>query len=277
MVGAGLYPTLRDAYRRFDRNDGLAMAGYVAFSVLLAVFPFLIFAVSLAGELIGADRSQAAVDALFRFLPEHVALTLEPVLLEVIQDRGQSIWTFSFLAAIWIASNAFEAMRTAFDRAYMVYETRSFLLRRLIAVGFVFVGAAVSVILGASIILMPLLVRTAEDILQMNLPHGTSMVSFLMGLMVFIAFLAAMHRFLPGKSMRGEVVWPGVLVSLVLWVGAALGFSYYLRFAPSYTVTYGALSGVVITLLFFYLSGVAVIFGAEVNASIAARATPGPT
>ncbi|HSF91905.1 MAG TPA: YihY/virulence factor BrkB family protein [Paracoccaceae bacterium] len=277
MARAGIYPTLRDAYLRFERNDGSAMAGYIAFSALLAVFPFLIFAVAFAGTVIGAERSQQAVDALFQFLPDHVALTLEPVLFEVLQDRGQGIWTFSFLAAIWIASNALEAFRTAFDRAYDVEETRSFFLRRAIAIGFVFVGGAVAVILGVSIIFTPLLIQAAEGWLKFAVPYGTTTLSFLLGFAVFLGFLTALHRFLPGRSMAGEAVWPGVLSSALLWLVVALGFSFYLSLAPSYTITYGALSGVVVTLLFFYLSGVVVIFGAELNATLAGRATSNPT
>jgi membrane protein len=69
-------------------------------------------------------------------------------------------------------------------------------------------------------------------------------------------------------------LWPGVLASVLIWSMAATGMSVYLAYAPSYAVTYGTLAGVIVTLLFFYLTGVALIFGAEVNAAINA-ARPG--
>ena len=71
--------------------------------------------------------------------------------------------------------------------------------------------------------------------------------------------------------MRGLNLWPGILASVVIWGAAATGLSIYLAFAPSYTVTYGTLAGVIVTLLFFYLTGVALIFGAEVNAVVNAK------
>jgi membrane protein len=68
--------------------------------------------------------------------------------------------------------------------------------------------------------------------------------------------------------MKLAVIWPGVMVTTVLWVLGALAFSVYLSWTPTYSITYGALAGVIITLLFFYLTGAVIIFGAEVNASL---------
>ena len=87
-------------------------------------------------------------------------------------------------------------------------------------------------------------------------------------MLVFIGFLLIMHRVLPGRRVKGSRLWPGVLVTTILWVTAASGFSIYLSFTPTYTVTYGTLAGVIITLMFFYLTGATIIFGAEVNAAL---------
>ena len=83
-----------------------------------------------------------------------------------------------------------------------------------------------------------------------------------------IGFLLIMHRILPGRRLTGCRLWPGVLVTTVLWVAFASGFSIYLSFTPTYTVTYGTLAGVIITLMFFYLTGATIIFGAELNAAL---------
>ncbi len=262
----GAYLILRKSYRAFEDDDGVAMAGYIAFSTLLAIFPFMIFAVTLTGILLGQDQSQAAVDALFRFAPVHIAQTLEPVLNEVLQDRGQGVLTLSFLVTLWLASNAVEAFRVAFDRAYNVAQTRHFIWRRAIAIGFVLLGAIVAVILGICVLFAPLLLQMAERWFDVHIPDSTAAVSFLLGLGVFALFLTMMHRFLPGKSMKGSRLWPGILLSIVLWLFGALGFSTYISMTPTYAITYGTLAGVMVTLVFFYLSGVAVIIGAEVNA-----------
>lgn len=260
------YRTLRDAYRAFKEDDGIAMAGYIAFSSLLAIFPFLIFIVGLTGVIIGNDRSQEVVDTLFVYAPEHVAQTVEPVLLEVLEERGQGFLTFSVLITIWVASNAFEAFRVAFDRAYNVEDTRNIFVRRAIAIGFVFLGALVAGILGVSVVGLPIYVTYATDLFGFSIPGIAVGLTFVLGLLTFVIFLLIMHKILPGRGNRGKRIWPGVIISVCLWMILAMGFSLYLSMSPSYAITYGALAGVIVTLLFFYLTGVTIIYGAELNA-----------
>jgi len=271
MSVRAIYRIGRESLRRFVEDDGAAMAGYIAFSSLLAIFPFLIFATSLAGLAFGRTHGREAIDALFRLAPEHIARTLEPVLQEVLQGRGDSYVTVSIVLAIWLASNAFESFRLAFDRAYGGAGRRKYIARRLRALGFVMLGALVAAVLGFSVIFVPIAMRYAAVWSELRISTQALSFSFALGVVVFYAFLTLMHRYLPSHPMKGLRLWPGVLVTVVLWVAGALVFSYYLTLTPTYAITYGTLSGVIVTLIFFYLSGVAVIFGAEVNAALNAR------
>ncbi len=266
-----IFSVLLASYRRFVADDGIAMAGYIAFSSLLSVFPFLIFATSLTGLVLGKQYGRQAIDALFDVAPENIAETLEPVLQEVLAGRGDGYVTVSILGAIWLASSAFEAFRVAFDRAYGGEGKRHYISRRLRAIAFVFLGAVVAAVLGVTIIFLPVLLRLAERWSHITIPNMAVGVSFLAGIAVFTMFLLLMHRFLPSHRMKGLRLWPGVLVTVVSWVAGAMVFSYYLTLTPTYAITYGTLAGVIITLVFFYLSGVAVIFGAELNAELIAR------
>lgn len=243
------------------------MAGYVAFTGLLSIFPFLIFATSLIGQVIGAHQTDRILEALFEIAPEHAARTLEPVISEVLVRQSRSLLTFSALFAIFVASNAVDSIRLAFDRAYTV-EPDSFLLNRVRAIAFVFLGAFVAALLGLSILLAPLLIRLATRFTHVQLPFLTGYLSYAFGLLVFLCFVYGMNRFLPGGGMGRTRIWPGVLLTGLLWIIAAGGFSVYLSFAPAYAVTYGTLAGVIITLMFFYITGLAIIFGAEFNAAL---------
>jgi membrane protein len=256
------------AFDRFNRNDGSAMAGYIAFSGLLSLFPFLIFAATLIGIWVGTDRSDSIIEALFEIAPEHVALTLQPVVEEVLQKQSGEVLTLSALFAIWAASNAVEAFRIAFDRAYAVPDPRGFFENRALAIFLVFLGAIVAALLGVSILFSPLILRFFHDVLLMPVPPVASYLTYLIGVLVFIGFVLVMHRTLPGRRMTSMRLWPGVLVTTALWVAFASGFSIYLSFTPTYTVIYGTLAGVIITLMFFYLTGATIIFGAELNAAL---------
>jgi membrane protein len=257
----------KDAVDGFWRNDGSAVAGYIAFSGLLAIFPFLIFVTMLFGTIIGEDRVEDLTQALFEIVPADVAMTLEPVVEEVVDGASERILTFAAIFAIYVASNAVESFRVAFDRAYRVIDPRGFVVARVIAVGFVFLGAIVSVLLGASILLTPLIIRVLEGF-GVPVPGFASYLANAFGLVVFTGFVYLLHRSMPGKSMAGKLLWPGVMFTTVVWLAAAVGFSIYLTYTPTYSITYGALAGVIITLMFFYITGAIIIFGAELNAAL---------
>jgi membrane protein len=238
------------------------------------VVPFLIFATALTGFFVGQQGAEMALAALFEGVPEHVALTIEPVLMEVVGQRRGDILTLSALAAVWAASNGVEAVRLGLDHAYEVDDSRHVALSRLISIGVVLTGFAIFTLLSALIVFAPLVFVLVERWTAVDIPAEADVIRYALGLAVLSGTLWAMHRVLPSRRMRGMRLWPGVLASVLIWSMAATGMSVYLAYAPSYAVTYGTLAGVIVTLLFFYLTGVALIFGAEVNAAINA-ARPG--
>lgn len=269
---------------RFIEDDGTVFAGHIAYSLMLAALPFLIFAVALAGFVVGEQGAEMAVSALFEGLPEHVARTLEPVLLDALGRRRGGVLTLSALATLWAASNGVEAIRLGLDRAYGVPRARHVALSRLIALAVVLGGMALFIVLSALIVFAPLAFALIERWTGVRIPAEADLLRYGLGLAMLWLGLWAMHRVLPSRPMGPLRLWPGVLASVVIWSVAATAFSLYLAWAPFYSVTYGTLAGVIVTLVFFYLTGVALIFGAEVNAVVngigradesAAREKPG--
>jgi len=253
---------------RYNRHDGGAMAGYIAYTSLLAVFPFLIFASALAGLTIGAEDTERIIQNLFRLAPEHIALTLEPVAREVLSQTSGGLLTISAIGAIWVASSGFEAFRVAFDRAYQTVDPRPVWVTRGLAILFVFVATAVFLVLGLIIVAGPLFLYYARKHLALEVPFGVDTLRYSIAAVILSAFLLALHRVLPARHLKTGELWPGVVVTGAILLASASLFSVYLRFAPNYTVTYGALAGVILTLLFFYVAGAAIIFGAEINAAL---------
>ena len=254
------------AYRRYVRADSDAMAGYIAYSAFLSVFPFAIFATALAGSFVNPEESDAIVEALFDLTPEHVAQTLEPVVESVTHGQGNQIVTVSGLGALWVASNAIEAIRVGFDRAYAAQRVRHYVVRRLIAAGFVLVATLTFGLLGFLVIAAPLALTLAEQTLGFSTPIGVGVLRYALGLGMLAMFLFQLHLLLPTRRPPRTRLWPGIATSVALWTVGAYAFSSYLAAVPSYSITYGTLAGVIVTLLFFYLTGAAILFGAQVNA-----------
>ncbi|MEM9148478.1 MAG: YihY/virulence factor BrkB family protein [Pseudomonadota bacterium] len=266
---------------RFNDDQGSVLAGYLAYSAMLSLLPFLAFATALAGFIVGPENSDEALRSLFAGVPDHVARTLEPAVLEVLSHRRGTILTLSALGAIWAASNGIEALRVGFDHAYDVANTRSLALKRLFSIFAVLVGFAIFGLLALLLILAPILFRLVEVLIGIEVPAEADYVRYGAGLAILWLGLWATHRLLPSRDMADFMLWPGILASVLLWLAIATGMSIYLYYAPSYSLTYGALAGVILTLLFFYLTGFAIIIGAQVNAVVnAARLGPrvtGPT
>ena len=257
------------AYLAFLEDDGPALAGFIAFSAILGLFPFIILGTNIAALAFGAERSQDAVDALFLYAPDHVAKTLEPVLVDVLANSDGGVLTLSAVAALWFSSNGFEAVRTAFDRAYDVEHRRGWLAGRIVSMMCVIVGVIVAMTVGLLIVLGPLIQQLIETYAGIVLPTGVGLARYLLGVTVFVGFLLFLHRVLPRHSISWRKLWPGALISTAIWIIAATVFSIYLGYTPTYVSTYGTLAGVVITLVFLYITGLAIIYGAELNYELA--------
>ena len=268
MIGG--FRTLYRAVDSFLDNDGMALAGYVAFSVLLGLFPFAILASNVATLFLGDAQGQSAIDLLFRSTPDHVAKTLEPVMRSVIAGSSGGVLTLSALAALWFSSNAFEALRTGFDRAYGL-PGRKWYLGRLTSILCVFFSVFVTLFLGVAIIFGPILIELVETRLNLTVPPVIFAVRYSAGLFVFVIFLTFLHKVLPRRSLPLAKLLPGVLATTLIWIVIASGFSAYLAYAPSYASTYGALAGVAITLIFFNITAISVLFGAELNVALDGR------
>lgn len=258
----------RAVITRFNADQSTVLAGYTAYAAMLAGMPFLIFTVSMAGAIIGAEGSDEAVRALFAAVPGHVARTLEPVLRQVTERDSGGIATLSLLGTVWAASNGVEALRIGLERAYDVETPRDFVTRRVVSIAIVLAGFVTFALLAILIIFAPLIFVLIEAYSPLEIPGVAVIVRYVAGAGVLLAFLWICHRGLPARNMSGFRLMPGILISVVLWGILASAMSIYLSHAPSYTVTYGALAGVIVTLLFFYLTAIAIIFGGQVNAVV---------
>jgi membrane protein len=259
-----------DAYSHFAEDDGWAMASHMALSILLALFPFLIFGTALAGFL-GADQfSETAVHLIFDTWPEAIAGPLAAQVQQVLTIPRGGLLTISVLAAAYFASNGVEALRISLNRAYRVTETRWWYITRLLSLLYVLI--AVVVFTGISIVLVA--VPVATSFAEQRFPWLTDALNTVSSLglygtiVVLTVGLVAAHLWLPAGKRRIWDVWPGILLTMIFWVIGAAIFAYYLSTFANYAATYAGLASVMVVLVFLYMVGVIFMLGAEVNAAL---------
>ena len=261
---------IKDAFLHFNESDGWAMASHVALSLMIAIFPFLIFAVSLAGTMSSEGVSNRIVELMFEYWPDAIA---EPIVNEieaVVEQAGTGYMTLGIVLTLFFASNGFEAVRVALNRAYDDKDERPIWKQRLQSLIFVAGLAALLLVIAVLLVFAPLyfsfIKEASPSFYHWFFRSETARWGTGFGLLVFVVF--ACHYWLPGRRRSIKQIWPGIVLTIVLWIIAATGFSLYLESFANYSATYAGLAGIMTALIFLYLMGVILIFGAEYNSAL---------
>lgn len=272
MTAKQVWKVISEALAHFDQDDGWAMASHVALSTLLALFPFLIFATSLASFL-GADAfADTAIPMVFDTWPESIAEPISQQVLTVLTVNRGGLLTISVLMALFFASNGVEALRVALNRAYRVENRRSVFFNRAQSLGFVIVATMILLAVSFLVVLAPLV----SGAVRSWAPWSDSLISHLDNWRLVVAFvllffgLVVCHRWLPAGYRPFRVLLPGVLITMIFWMTGAMAFSAYLQQFSNYVATYAGLASIMIALIFLYIMSAIFILGAELNASILA-------
>ena len=248
---------------------GLMAAG-VAFYAMLAIFPALIAAITVWGLVSDPQQIQQTIGGFTGALPEGAATLLENQISQIASASDSALgWALaaSLAGAVWSASSGTKGLMNAINAAYDEAETRGFLkvrgLALLLTVGGVFFGLLV---LGLIAVLPGVLAAldlgsTFERVL------GWARWPILAAALV--GGLAVMYRSAPDRD-RPEWSWLswGAVVALVIWLLASAGFSWYVTSFGSFGETYGSIAGVIVLMLWFFLTAFAVLLGAELNAEM---------
>lgn len=256
-------------------HDGIENAGYLAYLLMLTIFPFLVFFVALLGLFGGEKLSNLLVNLILDSSWASFIDALKPRIIEITSNPPQSFLTIAILSAVWTASSIFEAIRTILNKAYMVVEYPNYISRRLISFLEFAIVIMMTVVLLATLIIAPIVL----DYLNKNLIHVpwlhleffTQESSWMRKsiIMLFgITLISGLYFFLPNRKQQWLKVLPGAFTVLVGWSWATSGMGWYLITFPSINIIYGSIASVIITLFYFYICALIFIFGAELNANL---------
>lgn len=261
--------------RRLGRElvvDGIADVGaMMAFYAVLALFPMLVFVISVALLVIDPDTVREGATFAVRYAPDSardVILTRVDALIEA-STGGIAIVSASL--ALWGASRGAVALMTALNAIHATPETRSWIKRQAIAVGITLAVTAIIVLALGLLFIGPLLGRLAGDLFGLGgaFDVGWNIARWVgAGVLVMIVW-AVLYKFLSNTSVPFRVFTPGAFLGVLLWLGISALFSAYLGRFSRYEATYGTLGGAIIFLTWLWLSNIAILFGAEVNDVIA--------
>ena len=248
-------------------DSGFAMAGAVAYSFVLSLFPFCIFVGAVAGYFGGEAFAKQGVAQLFEIAPAPVAEALAPEVMAVMGSSRFGLLTVGALIALFFATSAIESLRAALNNAYRQKELRSYFRCLLESSLFVILSAIGVLVLTWGVVVGPELATRFKPVSLLWLADSSWIAVIVRFAIVIAAIgsqLLAYHLWLAAGDRRLSDVWPGVLLSMVLWVLAARLFGSWLTISD-YSRFYAGLTQIMSALVFFQVSAIIVILGAELN------------
>ena len=262
--------TLIESIYRLYEHSGFAMAGAVAFSFVVSLFPFCIFIGAIAGVVGGRDLAAKAVALLFQILPAPVAEALVPQVDAIMGKSRIDLLTFGGFLALFFATSAVETLRTVLNGAYRVQETRPYPLCLLLSMTLVLLSAVSMLVLSWAVVVGPGLAARIEPSWVKTLLDSswlTAGVRYAFAGGVIAVQLFAFHLWLTAGKRTILEVLPGVALSVVLWLTIAGFYSYYVNISD-YTRFYAGLSQLMVAMIFFQFTAIIIILGAELNRGI---------
>ncbi|RIE05826.1 YihY/virulence factor BrkB family protein [Candidatus Cryosericum terrychapinii] len=260
---------LKDIYARFMNDDLLSIGAQATFFLLLSLFPFLIFVITLITYM-PMINFQDSIQVLAAFMPENAYLILRDIVNQTIANRSVALLSFGMLSALWSSASGVTSLIRGINRAYDQEETRR--SWKITAVSLYFtLELAVAIIFSLILIVF-------GKILGTQIFHflGFSDVSlkvwnyvgYIIALITTILVFISLYYNTPNRRLKFREVIPGAVVASVGWVIVSIAFSYYVDNLGNYSKVYGSLGGIIALLMWLYVSSIIILMGAEINASL---------
>jgi membrane protein len=269
-------------FTRINEHDLPGRAAQLSYYFLLALFPLLLFLVTLLGYFAkaGSHLRNMLLRYLATVMPGSSVKLLRDTLDEVSSRRGGGKLSFGLVAALWLASNGMSAIADTLNVAYNVKETRSWWRVRLVSLGLTIAMAVTTI----SALMIVLYGHRIGDAIAASFGYEDSfkliwrIVQWPIALVFVLITFSLIFHFAPNVPRR-HWHWstPGGVVAVALWLLISFGLRLYLHFFHSYSRTYGSLGALIVLMLWFYLTGMSILIGGEINSEIegASRSRPG--
>jgi membrane protein len=260
----------RRTYRELLADNCLGLAAQLAYYFFLALFPALLFLVAIVSFVPIAGLLDAITGNLARIAPGEVLSIVQDQILKIAHEKNGGLLTLGMLGTVWSTSSGLNAIIDTLNQAYDIQEARPWWKVKLIALALT-ISLAVFIVTSFALVLVgPAFAEKLAMRAHMG-PAFTLAWTILQWPVIFVLVtlaIAMIYYYAPDAVQEWVWITPGSLLATTLWVAISLGFKFYVSHFASYNATYGAIGGVIVLMLWFYLSALAVLVGAELNAEI---------
>ena len=253
-------------YEKISDDDILGNAAQVAFYFSFALFPLLLFLMSVFGILMNdkQDLQEQLFVILSQVMPRSAFELVEKTLKEVTANATGGKLTFGILVTLWSASAGIDNMRGTLNEIYNLKETRSWLRAKLTSLALT-IGVGILILLALAFVVYGS--QFLDRVLPIDSQYVLKPLEYIATIVLVLLAFALIYNFAPNHDpIQWKWITPGAVVGVILWVAASGGFKLYLNYFNSYAATYGSLGAMIILLLWLYLTALVILMGGAINA-----------
>ncbi|PTI73975.1 hypothetical protein BU064_12950 [Staphylococcus succinus] len=256
---------------RIGKDDASGLSAQLSYYFMLSLFPMLLFLLSIV-PVVGVKQSTIR-DMIKEHVPPDYAPQVSSIIGDIMDNASGGLLSIGLIVALWSASNGMTALMNSFNVAYDVEDSRNFIVSKLLSVLFTL---ALIVVLPLALIL-PTFGEQISSLLFGPIGLGDqvkwvfNIIRIILPLIVvFVAFMV-LYTLAPNVKIKMMSVIPGSIFATVVFLVGSYLFGIYISNFANYSKTYGSIAGIIILMLWLYITGFIIIIGAEINAIIHQR------
>ncbi len=263
------FTALKRAGKEFSDDDMATYSAAVSYQIFFSLFPFIIFLIALMGFL----QLQSVFDFLLQqsqaVMPGSAQSMLEDIVGQVQSQSSGGIMSFGVIVALWSASGGVRMIMHSMNVAYDV-EDRPAWKKFPLSVLYALLLAALLITSATLLFMGPQLVQPIVSAVGLGSVFTTvwTFARIPVAILLVMLSVALIYWLFPNYKQPFRFISPGAIIAVIVWILASLAFSFYVANFSSYSATYGALASVIVLLLYFFISSLILLFGAEINAEI---------
>ncbi|MFP5112252.1 YihY/virulence factor BrkB family protein [Bacillaceae bacterium C204] len=257
---------LRLLWHRIDEDDLPGLSAQLAYYFLLSLFPLLIVLFTLLPYIPIPHKDMLGV--IRDFAPGDTMDLIEKNVHDIMNHRNGGLLSFGIIGTLWSASNGINAIVKAFNKAYNVKESRSFIVSRGMAILLTF-GMIIVLILA---IVLPVFGKEIGIFLFSQLGYTTEFIklwntlSWLVSAIILFLIFTGLYWIAPNVKLKCRSAFPGAIFATIGWIVSSIGLTFYVGNISNYSLTYGSIGAIIVLMIWLYISAFIIILGGEINA-----------
>ena len=257
---------IRYFFRKFNYSEINSKAAEMSFYLLLSIFPFLIFTISII-VYIPTFHLNKSILIIKNVIPESAFNIILSIINSAIENKSLGFLILSFIFTLWTSSRGIRSLIRWMNKSYKVQETRSFF--KVCIISFIFT-VSILVLIFSSIILLiygELIGYFIFNLIGLNsiFIYIWNILRYIVGVSTLIIILINLYKYTPNKNIKIKDVIPGAIIATLVWLIISFFYSYYTNNYANYEVIYGSIGGIIVLMTWLYLSSWSILIGLEVN------------